>query len=377
MLHGFPPISSLVSVRRIVCLGLAFLLLALGNVLLGLFFARPVDLPSSMRSSVHDVTNLSPRYTQLVIYNRIPKTGSTSLVNLVYHLWKQNSVRIALLNVSHNGLFLNRMNQLHLVWNLTERVIGQQPLLLHGHFVYLNFVQFGSPIRPIYVNMIRDPLERLASYYYFIRFGDDFRPNLTRRRMSDPNQRVLTFDECVQTGGIDCAPNDLWVQVPFFCGHAAYCRIPGNPAALETAKRRVTDSYLIVGLSEAFDEYVLLLERFLPRFFSGATQLLQASGGWHLRRTKYKLPITETTRALFRNDPVWRAEQEFYEFVRTEFWAVRNALFRGPPLRFPVDNSRNQYNVLQNRSDNPIDRLKHSRQKFVFVKVRPRENEDE
>lgn len=166
-----------------------------------------------MRSSVRDVANLPPRYTQLVIYNRIPKTGSTSLVNLVYHLWKQNSVRIALLNVSHNGLFLNRMNQLHLVWNLTERVIGQQPLLLHGHFVYLSFDQFGSPIRPIYVNMIRDPLERLASYYYFIRFGDDFRPNLTRRRMSDPNQRVLTFDECVQTGGVDCAPNDLWVQV--------------------------------------------------------------------------------------------------------------------------------------------------------------------
>ncbi|THD21742.1 Heparin sulfate O-sulfotransferase [Fasciola hepatica] len=376
MLHAFSSLSSVISVRRIVYLGLAFLLLALGNVLLGLFFIRPADLPPSMLSSVRGVADLSPSYDQLVIYNRIPKTGSTSLVNLVYHLWKQNSVRIALLNVSHNGLFLNRMNQLYLVWNLTERVSAQQPLFLHGHFVYLNFAQFGSPIRPIYLNMIRDPLERLASYYYFIRFGDDFRPNLTRRRMSNPNQRILTFDECVQTGGVDCTPNDLWVQVPFFCGHEAYCRVPGNPAALETAKRRITDSYLLVGLSEAFDEYVLLLEQLLPRFFSGAIRLLRASGGWHLRRTKHKLPITETTRALFRNDPVWRAEQEFYEFVRTEFWAARNALFRGPPLRFQTSN-KNQPIIFLNNSDNPVDRIKWSRQRFFFAKVRPREDYDD
>ncbi|VDP83677.1 unnamed protein product [Echinostoma caproni] len=191
-----------------------FLLLALGNVMLGLFSARTADLPPSLISPSHGFNEFSPSaYDQLVIYNRIPKTGSTSLVNLVYHLWKRNSVRVALLNVSHNGLFLNRMNQLYLVWNMTERVSAQQPLLLHGHFAYLNFAQFGSSLRPIYLNMVRDPLERLASYYYFIRFGDDFRPNLTRRRMSDPNQRILTFDECVQTGGVDCNPNDLWVQV--------------------------------------------------------------------------------------------------------------------------------------------------------------------
>lgn len=32
-----------------------------------------------------------------------------------------------------------------------------------------------------------------------------------------------TFDECVAAGGSDCAPEKLWLQIPFFCGHYSEC----------------------------------------------------------------------------------------------------------------------------------------------------------
>jgi len=34
---------------------------------------------------------------------------------------------------------------------------------------------------------------------------------------------VQTFDECVRLHQADCDPENMWLQIPFFCGHAAEC----------------------------------------------------------------------------------------------------------------------------------------------------------
>jgi len=44
--------------------------------------------------------------------------------------------------------------------------------------------RFGYP-NPLYINIVREPLDRLISYYYFLRYGDDYRPNLRRASASD------------------------------------------------------------------------------------------------------------------------------------------------------------------------------------------------
>ncbi|PSN48590.1 Heparin sulfate O-sulfotransferase [Blattella germanica] len=56
----------------------------------------------------------------VVIYNRVPKTGSTSFVGVAYDLCKQNGFH----NVSH--------------WNTMK------PALYHGHLAFVDFARFGG-----------------------------------------------------------------------------------------------------------------------------------------------------------------------------------------------------------------------------------------
>lgn len=119
--------------------------------------------------------------------------------------------------------------------------------------------------KPLYINIIRKPLDRLVSYYYFLRYGDDYRPHLVRHRSGD----TMTFDECVKQKKPDCDVKNMWLQIPFFCGHAAECFEPGSEWALEQAKRNLVNEYFLVGTTEDLSDFIDMLELSLPRLYQG------------------------------------------------------------------------------------------------------------
>nr|CAG4644064.1 EOG090X088H [Lepidurus arcticus] len=255
-----------------------------------------------------------------VVYNRVPKTGSTSFVGLAYDLCTKNKFSVLHVNITKNMHVMSLADQVRFVSNVTNWN-EKKPALYHGHMAFIDFKRFGKP-SPLYVNIIRKPVDRLVSYYYFLRFGDNYRPHLVRKKQGDK----MTFDECVKLSKPECDPGNLWLQIPFFCGQAAQCWVPGNQWALEQAKRNLIDQYFAVGVTEEMEDFVAVLEAALPRLFRGALKLYQKGEKSHLRKTNQKiLPSAETLKAIQGSD-IWQLENEFYNFVQENFQAVKQRL---------------------------------------------------
>ena len=51
------------------------------------------------------------------------------------------------------------------------------------------------------------------------------------------------------------------------------CRNVGSRWALEQAKSNLVNEYLLVGVTEELEDFIMMLEAALPRFFKGATEL--------------------------------------------------------------------------------------------------------
>lgn len=254
----------------------------------------------------------------IILYNRVPKSASTTFMGIVYELSASNNFNVMHLNVSKNVHVMSLADQYRFVSNITgwhER----HPAVVHGHFAFINFGRFGGGARQLYVNIIRKPLDRLVSYYYFLRNGDNFRPNLVRKKHADRR----TFDECVQAGSPDCRAEALWLQIPFFCGQDADCWRPGNRWALEQAKRNVLEHYFLVGVTEALPDFLQLLEASLPRIFRGSLQLYNKSDRSHLRKTFNKTMPSAKTVAKMQQSRIWQMENEFYQFVLDQFNFVK------------------------------------------------------
>lgn len=256
----------------------------------------------------------------IVIYNRVPKTGSTSFMGIAYDLCSRNGFNVIHLNTSKNSHVMSLPDQLRFVWNVTQWT-EKQPSLIHGHIAFLNFANFGlvAP-KPLYINLIRRPLDRLISYYYFLRNGDNFRPNIIRKKQGDKR----TFDECIEMNGRDCRLENLWLQVPFFCGQHSDCWKPGNKWALEQAKSNLVNHYFLVGITEALQEFVQVLEYSLPQLFRGATSLYENGTKSHLRKTFHKIAPSPKTIAKIQNSRIWQMENDFYQFVVENFNFVRD-----------------------------------------------------
>lgn len=47
----------------------------------------------------------------------------------------------------------------------------------------------------------------------------------------------------------------------------------GSKWALEQAKYNLVNEYMLVGVTEELEDFVMMLEAALPRFFKGATEL--------------------------------------------------------------------------------------------------------
>ncbi|PAV65169.1 hypothetical protein WR25_20025 [Diploscapter pachys] len=249
----------------------------------------------------------------------VPKTGSTTLTNAIaYDLYKTNDFNVLHLNMTKNRQIMSLPDQYKFISNITNWN-DRLPAFYHGHVAFIDFQRFGQP-SPIYVNLVREPLERLLSHYYFLRYGDTYRVGLKRSRAGNNE----TFDDCVARQGKDCDMKQMWMQIPYFCGQHHFCSEIGSQLALEQAKRNLLENYLLVGVTERMRDFIGLLEHLVPRFFKGALNHFDKldEKRSHLRYTIKKIPPNDQTLSVIKRNKIYEMEKEFYDFALAEFDAA-------------------------------------------------------
>jgi len=254
-----------------------------------------------------------------VVYNRVPKTGCTTIANLLFDIAFENEIYVMSYKITNYNPRLSLRYQYSFVWNITQWT-SHRPALLHGHMAYINFGQFGAP-EPLYINVIRDPIDRLVSHYYFRRYGDNLQKNWKR----DPKYELKTFNECIQEKGWECQPEMLWHQIPFLCGMNAECWETDSEWALEEGKRNVLTKYFLVGVTEQINDFIMVLEANLPTLFRGLTGKLEAGQKSHMRSTSHKDPLSEESLNFLKSSKTYKMEQELYDFTKDLFNKIKSS----------------------------------------------------
>ena len=283
----------------------------------------------------------------LVIFNRVPKTGSEmfqSFGQLLSSIMGYHSY----LDPQSIDLFPNRIKQKSTAKKLSKLGTG----VYYRHMAYMNMSDYGLP-QPIYISVVRHPIDRVVSWYYYQRWKDrpddktpaelcdknsDWRnlcDTYELSRQEDYHQSEewynMTFDECAEKKLPECTflPGNGYLlekdfkfdarsQMMFFCGNTPECALFNSKKVLSRAKEIVETAYSVVGVLEDLDSTFGALQKYLPKFFRNAKELydenLHNLTLTHTNKNPYKKALKAETRAWLESQ--FQVEIEFYEFCR-------------------------------------------------------------
>ncbi len=182
-----------------------------------------------------------------LIFFHIGKTGGSTLDMLMKRNFSQDSIIHA--NIGKNPQFLDEFKCLPKKRRAEIKYIGGHiPLGLHEYL----------PQPSSYITLLRDPVDRVISeYYYVLRRPDHpFYSKVTSRKMS-----LKDYVRC------EVSPGVVSGQTRAISGVQGVDSMTGSgPISrdiLDIAKKNLIEYFMLVGLTERFDESLILLKRAL------------------------------------------------------------------------------------------------------------------
>ncbi|XP_059620106.1 heparan sulfate 2-O-sulfotransferase pipe isoform X1 [Phlebotomus argentipes] len=272
-----------------------------------------------------DLNNTRKADLELVFFNRVPKVGSQTFMTLIRRLAAENSFtfhRDAVQRIE--TIRLSPDQQLE----LSDMIVDlPTPSVYVKHVCYTNFTRFGLPT-PIYVNLVRDPVERVISWYYYIRapwYYVERKQAFPDLPLPDPRWLRKDFETCVLNHDPECTFNygethegigDHRRQTLFFCGHDEECTPFNTVGALERAKYAVESQYSVVGVLEDLNTTLSVFEAYIPRFFRGSKNIYweEVNNFNKINRNAFKPPVSEEVKDIVRRN--FTREIEFYQFCK-------------------------------------------------------------
>jgi len=295
--------------------------------------------------------NSPPPSSQFVFHNKLPKSGSTTMKYIISTLQKANDFHMDYQSPCINkatcatdpadGIGAESTLANHV---RAEREQHPGKFILLKHQYWLNFTEHGME-QPTYINVVRDPVTRFASMYYFNRYGfksmgSADRQGVVRHSWKGTEEDIKrTLDMCIEQQGEECT-EPLQVLVRYFCGTAQECNMKsakmGKFGALnnwdkvakaaELAKKKIITQYYSIGLMEKFDETLSLFEKMLPGFFTGAPAAYRSQFVQNQRessKTAHTDGYSNSTRSWLEEGPL-RYEMDLYKLISAIFYERLN-----------------------------------------------------
>ena len=129
----------------------------------------------------------------LLIFNQVPKTGSENMIHLIDLLAEQNNFQNISANpeITINGIFEQIFREYYVTHMFDFNGLNYSKIAYDKYMNFLNFEEFNRT-NPIYVSMVRNPVERVISWYYYhrqiwhiIAFESDFPPKYYKESFED------------------------------------------------------------------------------------------------------------------------------------------------------------------------------------------------
>merc|ERR1712106_40656 len=269
-----------------------------------------------------ELNNTRKAKKEILFFNRVPKVGSQTTMELMKSLSNKNSFQ-------YHKDGVQKVEKIKMSFNEEKKLSKlvnsfQSPSVYVKHVCFTNFTKFNLDM-PIYVNMVRVPVERVISWYYYVRAPWYF---VERKRafpdlpLPNPNWLRKDYDTCVRRGDKECRyqdgdeRDDFGQLTEFFCGQDDDCTGFNTEVAMRKAKENVEKNYAVVGVLEELNKTLTVLEHYVPRFFKGAKDVYwnEIQKFSKINRNIYKPTTAEATKDIVRKN--FTRELEFFDFCK-------------------------------------------------------------
>ena len=245
---------------------------------------------------------------ETIIFLHIPKTGGRSLQDIILRKYSDEEVIID----AHE-----KFREIS-AWDEERK---RNIRYIQGHFIFGIHKIFPQKCK--YITLLRDPIERVISHYYYIKRS----PNHPMNRVIE--EQCLDLEGYVTSGVCDEVQND---QARLIAGVERKASIDESKM-LCMAKENVDREFLVAGQVEQFDETLMLLKKRLKLrkiYYGVRNQTIN-------RPLKEQIPASTLRLICERN----QADIELYAYVRANLARMivcEGAAFMSDVKRFKLLN---------------------------------------
>lgn len=205
-----------------------------------------------------------PLFPAVFLYNRIFKTGSTSVSSYLKMTTYNTSI---VLKEGTTEDWYKTGDPYPYPQNIVKYAHLSERLIYIAHFFFRSKMKIMKP--HTYINILRDPVDRIISHYNYMR-NEKLRPKHRIKELKRSGQWKESLAECIKQQHRGCEDN---VMTRFLCGTPSYCKT-GSEKALKRAKYNMRTFYGAIGTLENIQVFLKILRKRFPTIFTAEFPLM-------------------------------------------------------------------------------------------------------